>query len=241
MERDGWISIHRKLLDNPIWKKKPFDLGHAWVDILLHCNHKPDSFMIDMTVIKVDRGQTAMSIKSWAKRWGWHESKVRRFFKTLESELMIAQKATNKTTILTVLNYDAYQVQPTTTSTINRRSTDDQPTTNNNDNKNNTLFTIVNKNGKPVPPDEKNGNTLTKWFGYMYEYYMQTPYTASFGRDGKIMKDLYQHRKDELLGIVDHYLSVENHPKHFWTQKPRTIPNLRSFINDVVQHKMELG
>ena len=36
----GWISIHRKILNNILWQDKPFSKGQAWVDLLLITNHK---------------------------------------------------------------------------------------------------------------------------------------------------------------------------------------------------------
>ena len=41
--KDGWIKLHRRMLDSDIWKatkRKPFDKRSAWIDLLLRANHK---------------------------------------------------------------------------------------------------------------------------------------------------------------------------------------------------------
>ncbi len=46
---------------------------------------------------------------TWAKKFGWNRSKTRRFLLLLENDSMIELKSDNKTTYLTVCNYETYQ------------------------------------------------------------------------------------------------------------------------------------
>ena len=48
------------------------------------------------------------SLDTWAKKWGWHKSKVRRFFNLLEQDAMIVTKSETQTTRITVCNYGIY-------------------------------------------------------------------------------------------------------------------------------------
>ena len=107
--RDGWVSIHRKLCDNWLWKEKPFTRGQAWIDILLQANWEPGKLAIKNVVYSYERGESLKSLDTWAARWGWNKSAVRRFFKILEKENAIRTKNETQTTRLTVLNYDSYQ------------------------------------------------------------------------------------------------------------------------------------
>jgi hypothetical protein len=77
----------------------------------MEVNHAPAQVLIKGTLISVDRGQSAKSQDSWAKTFGkgWNRRRVSRFFLLLESDHMVVIKTTNKTTILTVCNYEGYQ------------------------------------------------------------------------------------------------------------------------------------
>ena len=37
---NGYIKLHRSLMDNPLWTEKPFSRGQAWVDLLMLANRK---------------------------------------------------------------------------------------------------------------------------------------------------------------------------------------------------------
>ena len=60
----GWVSLHRKISDNPLWLAEPFTRGQAWVDIFLQANHKDKWFIVRGNRVDVKRGQVGRSIKS---------------------------------------------------------------------------------------------------------------------------------------------------------------------------------
>lgn len=136
---NGWISIHRQLLDHWLWQEnREFSKAEAWIDILLSVNHTPQELVIKTTVYKVGRGESLMSLDTWAKRWNWNKSKVRRFFKLLEEQSMVVVKSETQTTRLTVCKYDSYQVPRNANETQvkqKRNASETQTTPNNNDNK----------------------------------------------------------------------------------------------------------
>ena len=131
---NGFIKIYRKLSDNPLWNKKPFSDGQAWVDLLMVANHKKG--MIDKRGQRViiERGQVGYSVKGLAGRWGWSRGKVERFLKYLESEHQIEQQKSNVTTLITLTNYETYN--ETDTKTGSRRAADEQQTDTNKNEKN---------------------------------------------------------------------------------------------------------
>jgi len=49
------------------------------MDILLTVNHSDKKVLIGGVLFDVKRGDSIMSLDSWAKRWNWNKSKVRRF------------------------------------------------------------------------------------------------------------------------------------------------------------------
>ena len=81
----------------------------AWLDILMEANHAERKVNLGNEIIPCKRGQSINSILTWGKRWSWDRSKVRRFFNCLQNDHMIELKTTNRTTILTVSNYETYQ------------------------------------------------------------------------------------------------------------------------------------
>lgn len=138
---NGWISIHRQLLDHWLWKEnREFSKAEAWIDILMNVNHTPQEVVIKTTVYKVGRGESIMSLDTWGKRWKWNKSKVRRFLSLLQEQSMIELKNETQTTRLTVCKYDSYQVQRNTNETQMKRkrnASETQMTPNNNGNKEN--------------------------------------------------------------------------------------------------------
>ena len=106
----GWIKIHRKILDCSIWNsREPFDKRSAWIDILLSASHKDLNLMIGGINEKIPRGSFMFSIEKLCDRWGWSRNRVKRFLALLEREQMIETKRTNKGTLISVLNYNAFQ------------------------------------------------------------------------------------------------------------------------------------
>jgi hypothetical protein len=106
---DGWITLSRKLLVNPLWRSEPFSKGQAWVDLLLLANHKDGYFFNRGVRIDVKRGQVGMSELQLSLRWKWSRTKVNSFFKVLEKEQQIKQHRNAVNTLITIVNYNLYQ------------------------------------------------------------------------------------------------------------------------------------
>jgi len=133
----GWITLHRAILDHWVWNNA--DYAKAWVTILLTVNHEDKKAEIHGEFIMCGRGQSILSLQSWAKLFGrkWSVQKVRTFFDLLKKDEMITTEGLRKTTRLTVCNYDTYQQEQQTKNTQRTRKqhTDNtEVTTNNNDN-----------------------------------------------------------------------------------------------------------
>lgn len=134
---EGWVSIHRKLSENPLWTCEPFSRGQAWIDLILLAAHKRHYFYKRGVKVEVDRGSLAWSEKALSARWKWSRSKVRKFLKDMEKEHQIDLQKSNVTQIVTIKNYDKYQQkEPQDEQQKDRRRTAEEPQkdTNNNDN-----------------------------------------------------------------------------------------------------------
>jgi hypothetical protein len=106
----GWIKIHRSITDHWLYnEKRTYSKLEAWYDLLLNVNYTDTKTVIKGKLYEVKRGQSIMSLDSWAKRWNWDKSKVRRFLVMLQKDEMIELISDNITTQLTICKYESYQ------------------------------------------------------------------------------------------------------------------------------------
>ena len=106
----GWIKLHRSIQEHWLYtEKRKFSKFEAWNDILLTVNFTEGKTIIKGKLIQIKRGESILSLDSWAKRWGWDKSAVRRFLNTLQKDNMIELKNKTITTRLIVCKYDTYQ------------------------------------------------------------------------------------------------------------------------------------
>lgn len=141
MENLGWISIHRKIQQNPLYFSEPFTRIMAWIDLIMLCNHQPAILYVRGNKIEIQRGQFAWGEDALAKRWKWSRGKVRRFLIGLEKSGNIVQQKSHILSLYTMINYNQYQKNDTTDGQQTVQQTD----MNNNDNKENKLLTKVSK------------------------------------------------------------------------------------------------
>ena len=135
---EGWISLHRKILENPILNRSrvysPFE---AWIWLLLKANHKDNKFMLGSELVKVEKGSMITSQKKLCKQFRWGSTKLRNFLKVLQKDKMLLLKTNTQSTQITICNYRTYQDSQTAnkTQTNHKQIANNTRTkTNNNDN-----------------------------------------------------------------------------------------------------------
>lgn len=118
----GWIKLHRQLTNHWLYnEKRKFSKLEAWLDILFTVNFTASKTMIKGKLIEVNRGESILSLDSWANRWNWDKSAVRRFFDLLQKQHMIVIKNETVTTRLIVCKYDSYQSEDLKSDTQMKR------------------------------------------------------------------------------------------------------------------------
>lgn len=105
----GWIKLERAITNHWLWGDEPYTKAQAWLDLLLHANHKPVEILIKGKVVKLERGDQARSEVTLSERWKWSRGKVRRFLKLLKTEQMIEQQTVQHTSVISICNYSKYQ------------------------------------------------------------------------------------------------------------------------------------
>ena len=58
---DGWVKLHRSIIENWTWSDKPFSKGQAWMDLIIMANHKDNKFPLGNEIVTVERGSLITS------------------------------------------------------------------------------------------------------------------------------------------------------------------------------------
>lgn len=129
----GWISLHRKILDNPVVCKDAEYLS-VWIYLLLNATHKSIPAMFKGTKITLQEGQLITGRKTISDKLKVSESKVQRILKAFENEQQIEQQSSNKNRLISIKNWHLYQdaEQRIEQPVNNERTTDEQPVNTNN-------------------------------------------------------------------------------------------------------------
>lgn len=112
MENNGWIKLHRKMLDNPLCQKPHY--AWIWIYLLLICNHEDQQFIWNGEKRTVKRGEVITGRINISQNTGVPETTVERILNYLEKDGQIGQQKTNKFRLITIKNYDRYQEVRTT-------------------------------------------------------------------------------------------------------------------------------
>jgi hypothetical protein len=111
MYSKGFIKIERKLAEH--WIFQDSEKLKWWLILLLEVNYLPGKVMIGNNLIQIDKGQSAKSLRSWAKLLNTGTKSVVSFFDLLESDKMLKRETVGKgkqsTTLITIENYEHYQ------------------------------------------------------------------------------------------------------------------------------------
>lgn len=152
---EGWMKMHRSILEHWLWKDKPFSRGQAWIDLLLLANHDDGKVMFNGELITVKRGEHLTSILKLSDRWGWGRKKVSKFLDDLESDEMITQERTTQRTTITIVKYEVYQSkeQQKEQPRDSEGTAKEQPRNTNKKEKNDKNEKKVNNTVRFTPPD----------------------------------------------------------------------------------------
>lgn len=135
----GWISLHRKIMDNPIYSNA--GMLKLWIHCLLKASHAEHEQLIGTKIIKLDPGQFVTGRDALAEEFNKGAKKnevvtartLWRWLKKFEEWQMLSIKSTTQFSVVTILKWSDYQKGVQRVS--NACPTDVQRvSTNNNDN-----------------------------------------------------------------------------------------------------------
>ena len=103
MSNSGYVKLFRKMVDWE-WYGDP-NTKAVFLHLLLTANYKRTRYR----GVTLKPGQTVIGRKSLAETLGMSERNVRTALNRLKTTNEIATKATNKFTIVTIVNWESYQ------------------------------------------------------------------------------------------------------------------------------------
>lgn len=125
---NGYILLHRKIIKEWEWYSNINDT-RVFIHCLLSANWEDGWF----DGIKIPRGSFVTSYKNLAKEVGISVQQLRTSLNHLKSTHNITNETNKQFSIITIKNYDKYQInQQSEQQTINTRLTNEQQTINNN-------------------------------------------------------------------------------------------------------------
>jgi len=156
----GFIVLHRKILDWQWYDDNP--TLKLFVHLLLSANHVAKKWR----KIDVGRGQLITSTENLAKACCLSPQRTRTAINKLKSTGEITSRATNRFTLITVINYDSYQdkeliaTSKATGELTNKQQTNNKQTTttkqcNNENNENNIVNTGTKRKKEKTEVDEE--------------------------------------------------------------------------------------
>ena len=123
--RWGFIALWRKTREHWLWNdKRPRTKFEAWVDLLWLASHEPQKKLIQNQLVNLKTGQRDLSIRFLSERWKWSKNKVIRYIDLLENDEMVSTDTSTGQTIVTICNYETYQIDWRKTSTPTDTPTD---------------------------------------------------------------------------------------------------------------------
>lgn len=164
----GWISLHRILLEKPIWIKSTPEQKVILITLLLMANHKESEWEWEGEKFKVNPGQMVTSLESISEKCGKGITiqNVRTAIQKFEKYEFLTNKSTKTGRLITIVNWRDYQEDESAINNdTNKDLTDTQQrpnkdlTPNNNDNNDNNdnknIYTEI-QNNKILKKDKKN-------------------------------------------------------------------------------------
>lgn len=104
---NGWIKLHRKLLDNPLMNRPAY--RSVWIEILLRATHDGVDVMFGGQRVRLEPGQFTTGTHAIAASTGVPRATVARILQTFKSEHQIEQRTDRQCSMITVLKWKEYQ------------------------------------------------------------------------------------------------------------------------------------
>ena len=264
---EGYIKLHRKILDNGIFRKP--NVSHLFNYCLLRANWSDKTIVWNSQPLVVERGSFITGRKQIALDTGLSEQNVRSALKTLEHFAMVQKSTTKSTTkfsYITVCNYHSYQhFDDEPNQQTNQLATSNQPTSNQQattDKKNKTNNTKNTNKKKDIASGYS--DVFEKWWSYWmslkwrhegkkqqaWVYYQQLKFTpeqiteaTKKYMDNRKASNTYHQAAEGFLNPkqkqVDQALTYVAPVKVQHMEQERTVSDVKDYTN--IRRQVKLG
>ena len=191
---DGWARFHRKIAD---WEwYTDANTFRVFFHLVLMANHEDNRWQGN----EIKRGQLITSSESLQKQLKLSRQQIRTSLNKLISTNEITIKPTNKFTLVTVANYDTYQLaEKKSTNKTTNKSTIEQPTDN--------QQVTTNKNDKKDKNDKKEDIYIRSQSLSMTEKEYDT-LVDKYGKEAVESKIEYSRNYAKLKNYTSLYLTL---------------------------------
>lgn len=206
---EGWIKIHRKILDNPIICKDS-DYLAVWIYLLLNATHKEIPALFKGKKIILQKGQLITGRKSIAKQLKISESKIYRIINEFKSEQQIEQQVSNHNSLITIINWDKYQQieQQNEQPVNNQRTTSEQPVNTNKNVKNDK--NVKNERNNNIPASEVETSSADTAKANSKHKYGEYKNVLLKDKELQTLKKEYRNW-EELIKYLDEYIEMKGY------------------------------
>ena len=109
MTTEGFICISRGITAHWIWSNPV--LFQRWVWMILTANYDNREVAFCGHRVSLQRGQLAVNLAYLSKLWHISSQAVSKFLVKLEVDGMVSRSVDDKVTVITICNYDRYQLK----------------------------------------------------------------------------------------------------------------------------------
>ena len=104
----GFVILYRTVYDNPVFKDAIEASVFVWMFAM--ASWQPSRVRYKERVIDLERGQLAVSVRDLSRKFGWDKNMGHRFLEKLQKAEMVGTDTRTGVTIITICNYDKYQL-----------------------------------------------------------------------------------------------------------------------------------
>jgi len=105
----GWVQLHRKLLENPVFKNPK--LLQTFLYCLLKATHTEREQLVGDTIVKLQPGQLATGRKALAEATGLTEQNIRTALDKLKKLGILTSKPTTKYSVIHTYTHPYTHIQ----------------------------------------------------------------------------------------------------------------------------------
>ena len=106
---DGWIKLHRKLLNSSIFQNP--NLLKFWVWCLLKATHCDRKTRVGLQEIELKEGQFIFGRNKAGVELGMNPSTIYKYLGVVEKDGLVCTNRNNKFTVVTIVNWSLYQTE----------------------------------------------------------------------------------------------------------------------------------